>query len=252
MLRLRKKTDRPSRKLKEKTDSSTTNEIQHEDGDIEHLNAVKEMQQAPRYSALKCVEETILNKITAHFRQTKCNRRQAAVPTMPAVLRGVVGRIGRSYRKANKLKLAFAFFLTLAVPAQKILDLNQNHDAMRKIKNIEDNRFKRSSNIERNQNFTTTLRCDTNTDRILSKQQQQLPVCIRGARMAFFKFVGATSWTTIAVTINASTIKLISANEEKVLKLNQATAVPVNYWQHHHPTPIQFIYVCRSIDDKFD
>uniref|UniRef100_A0A1B0FJK9 Uncharacterized protein n=1 Tax=Glossina morsitans morsitans TaxID=37546 RepID=A0A1B0FJK9_GLOMM len=54
------KTDRPSRTLKEKTDSSTAKEIQHEDGDIEHLNTVKKMQ--PRYSALKCVEETILDK----------------------------------------------------------------------------------------------------------------------------------------------------------------------------------------------
>uniref|UniRef100_A0A1A9ZGN6 Uncharacterized protein n=1 Tax=Glossina pallidipes TaxID=7398 RepID=A0A1A9ZGN6_GLOPL len=160
--------------LKEKTDSNTTNEIQHEDEDIEHLNAVKEIQ--PRCSALKCVEETILHK---NYDSLSASEMQETPGCSACSARSSTRRIS----------------------AQNISNFNQNHGENivpcgkpKALKKIDLRGFQ----TRKGTNFTATL--NTNTDRILSKQQQKLPVCIRDACMAFFKFVGATSWNTITVT----------------------------------------------------
>ncbi|KAL9898493.1 mitotic spindle and nuclear protein [Glossina fuscipes fuscipes] len=80
-------------------------------------------------------------------------------------------------------------------------------------------------------NLTTAMNCDANTDRILRKQHQQLPLGIRDARMGVVKpflndeviqsSVGKSSNAT-ATTVSTAN-KTISTNAEKSLKSDQKT-----------------------------
>uniref|UniRef100_A0A1A9VQX8 Uncharacterized protein n=1 Tax=Glossina austeni TaxID=7395 RepID=A0A1A9VQX8_GLOAU len=78
--------------------------------------------------------------------------------------------------------------------------------------------------------LTTALNCDANTDGVVPKQQQQLPLGIRDARMAVVKPFSKDEVTQNSVAIlsnatatNVSTNKPMSTNEKKVLKSNQTT-----------------------------
>uniref|UniRef100_A0A1A9ZGE1 Uncharacterized protein n=1 Tax=Glossina pallidipes TaxID=7398 RepID=A0A1A9ZGE1_GLOPL len=73
-------------------------------------------------------------------------------------------------------------------------------------------------------NLTTALNCDANTNRIVRKQQQQLPLGIRDARMAFVKPFSNDEVTqnSVAMSSNATATN-VSTNEKKVLKSDQTT-----------------------------